>query len=203
MKPSATILLSLFSLGILLASLLLSTGTAAAATSTVQVGDLFFCGESFSGGVCPTTITAGDTVVWDFSAADVAHTVTECGASCDTPTRSPVFDSGLVQNHGTFQFIFTTAGTYNYLCQVHAFEMRGRVIVQAAAPTPSGGSSSTPAAGTTPTSTSGGGTLPTTGYGPQAHSSSQWWTFAALAIAGATLVSFGVLSFARAKRRLE
>jgi hypothetical protein len=114
----------------------------------VAVGDLFFCDASFNGGVCDTTISAGDTVVWDFSAATVAHTVTDCGANCNDATDTPLFRSAVIQDGSTYQFQFTQAGTYNYYCLVHPFDMRGRIIVQAAAQTPSGGT--TPAASTTP-----------------------------------------------------
>lgn len=205
MKSYGTLLLGLLTIAGLAVSLVMSSGSVSAATTTVPVGDLFFCSESFSGGVCTTTVTAGDTIVWDFSAQDAAHTVTACGASCDNPTSSPLFDSGLVQNHGTFQFTFTTAGMYNYLCQVHALQMRGQIVVQAAAaPTQAGGTR--PAAGATSTpvlSTHGdnGGGLPPTGYGPQPHSSSSWWAFAAMAVVGATLVSISALSFVRSKQR--
>jgi plastocyanin len=201
MKSCGTFLLGLLTIAGLAVSLVMSSGSASAATSTVPVGDLYFCSASFSGGVCTTTVTAGDTVVWDFSAQDAAHTVTACGASCDNPTSSPLFDSGLVQNHGTFQFTFTTAGTYSYYCQVHALQMRGQVVVQASAATPAAGTA-TPIRIAPPVdygdSRSG---LPPTGYGPQSHSSSLWWEFAALAVAGATLVSISALSFVRSKRR--
>jgi plastocyanin len=185
-------------------ALFASSGAASAATTTVQVGDLWFCGSSFKGAVCETTITAGDTVVWNFAGAQNSHTVTECGAGCNDATATPLFNSGLIADGSTFQFTFTSAGTYLYFCRVHPLDMRGRIVVQAAAAPTAGGN--TPLAGATSTpvlSTHGeiGGGLPPAGYGPQSHSSSQWWAFAALAAIGATLVSFSALSFARSRHR--
>lgn len=188
------------------ASLLVSSGPASATTTTVPVGDMWFCSASFQGGVCETTITVGDTVAWDFSGASTAHTVTECGASCDTATSTPLFNSGVIQDGSTFRFQFTQAGTYRYLCRVHPFDMRGRIVVRVtAAQTPAGQTPAggiTPAAGATPTGPSGGaGTLPATGYGSQAASSSLRWTLAALAVTGLTFVAFGAYARTRSRER--
>lgn len=207
MKRYGTLLLGLLTIAGLAVSLVMSAGSASAATTTVPVGDIYYCNQSFQGGVCTTTIAAGDTVVWDFSDAQIAHTVTECGASCSSPTSSPLFESGVVQGGGeSFQFTFTTAGTYNYYCQIHGLMQQGKIVVQAAAtPTQAGGT--TPAAGATQTPVAHipvdgfGDGLPPTGYGPHSHKSSQWWAFVALAVVGATLVSISALSFARSKRR--
>lgn len=202
MKGYEKLLLGLLTVAGFAVSLVMSSGAASAATTTVPVGDSYFCNESFQGGACTTTITVGDTVVWDFSGADIVHTVTACGASCDNPTSSPLFDSGVVQGGGSpFQYTFTTAGTYSYFCQVHAIEMRGQIVVQAAPPTATLVPGTTPSAGTTPAPTSSGGSaLPPTGYGPQPHSSSLWWAFAAMTVVGATLVSFSALSFVRSRQ---
>ena len=192
MNGYGRLLLGLLTVAGLSGSVLMASDSASAATKTVAVGDIYYCNESFSGGVCTTTIAAGDTVVWNFSGADIAHTVTECGASCTRPTGSPLFDSGVVQSGGeTFQYTFGTAGTYNYYCQIHAFDQQGKIVVQQA------GAATAPASSATPTS---GGMLPTTGYGPQSYSSTQWWAFGALALMGATLVSFSAIAFARSRK---
>jgi plastocyanin len=191
-------------------SIFLSSGTAGAATSTVTVGDLWFCNSSFQGGNCTTTVTAGDTVVWSFSNAVQAHTVTECGgANCNTATGNPVFDSGVVQGGaGPFQFTFNAPGTYNYYCQVHAFEMRGAVVVQpASAPTATevtGGQTPAPGGGAAATSTPAGGTgtgLPTAGYGPNERSDGDWKLLLALAATGAGLLGIGGATLARTRAR--
>lgn len=202
MKRYGTLLLGLLTIAGLAVSLVMSSGSASAATTTVPVGDIYFCNESFQDGVCTTTITAGDTVVWDFSDAQIAHTVTECGASCSSPTSSPVFESGVVQGGGdSFQFTFTTSGTYNYYCQIHSLTQQGKIVVQqASAATPSAGTA-TPRFVAPPVDYGDSRSkLPTTGFGPQSHSSSLWWAFGALAVIGATLVSFSAMAFARTRK---
>ena len=117
---------------------LLTQSSAIAGPATIQVGDIWFCDETFEDGVCETTINPGDTVIWDFNDTNLPHTTTACGDSCDDPTVSPLWDSGLL-NDGTFEYTFNEPGTYLYYCQVHPTLQRGTIIVQGAAtpaPTP-------------------------------------------------------------------
>ncbi len=100
------------------------------AQTVVPVGDLWFCSGAYQGGVCTTTITAGDTVSWDFSGASIFHTTTECGASCDSPTAQPLWDSGLVLDGGTYEHTFSQPGTFLYYCSEHPSLMRGKIVVQ-------------------------------------------------------------------------
>ena len=95
----------------------------------IAVGDIWFCGSSFQGDVCETKIDIGDTVVWDFEGAALLHTVTECGDSCDDPTSSPLFDSGVVSDGSVFAFVFDEPGTYRYYCSIHPTLQRGVIIV--------------------------------------------------------------------------
>ena len=112
------------------------SGTAAAQeTVSVAVGDIWFCDASFQDGVCDTVIDVGDSVAWDFNGAQIPHTTTECGASCDDTSSSPVWDSGIISDGGTFQLTFTEPGTYLYRCEIHPSTQRGRIIVQGGAPT--------------------------------------------------------------------
>ena len=181
--------------GLFVAAAVLITSSVSAATVTVDAGDRWFCDPSFENGVCTTTVQAGDQVTWDFSGAVEAHTVTDCGSDCDNPTQSPLFDSGLISGgEGPFSFTFFQPGNYPYLCQVHAFEMRGQIVVQAAAATstPVSGATSTPLSGQTPaaTSTPGVSGVPAAGQGPQQGGSS-WTLPAALAVAGVALSGLG------------
>ncbi len=113
--------------------------TALAATTTVDIGDIWFCDATFEDGVCETTISAGDTVVWAWDGTTLPHTTTACGASCDDPTASPLWDSGVMADGETFQYTFDDPGTYAYYCQVHPFLQRGVIVVQGApTPTPAG-----------------------------------------------------------------
>ena len=200
----------LFALGALLA---ISPGPATAQqTVTVEVGDIWYCDPSYSGGVvCDTTIDVGDTVLWDFDAGKLPHTVTECGASCDSPTAKPLFDSGVLSG-GTFEYTFNEAGTLLYYCQVHPFSQRGRIIVQGGPPpptdTPPTGPTNTPPPGATDTPTGGAGAgtatpgataLPTTGVTPPDGSSGGWWALALLGAAGAALAAMGVAAYRRAR----
>lgn len=117
----------------------LTQQSAIAGSTTIQVGDIWFCDESFENGVCETTISVGDTVVWDFDGANQPHTTTACGDSCDVPTLYPAWNSGIIGDGSTFEYTFTQAGTYLYYCQVHPSLQRGVIIVQSgvmATPTP-------------------------------------------------------------------
>ncbi len=107
-----------------------SSPATAQETTTVAVGDTWFCNESFYAGICETTISVGDTVSWNFSGAVLVHTTTACGADCDSPTDTPLWNSGLVIGASTYEFTFDTPGTYLYYCVVHPILQRGRIVVQ-------------------------------------------------------------------------
>src|SRR3990170_1723485 len=55
---------------------------AAAETVALAIGDDWFCDASNEGGVCETTITAGDSVEWQWTGS-APHTTTECGGDLD------------------------------------------------------------------------------------------------------------------------
>lgn len=194
--------LALATLAFALGVLATSSGTATAQQTTVTVGDIFFCDPSFQNGVCPTEITAGDTVVWDFSGTTLPHTTTDCGADCDNPTGSPLWDSGIVDaDGGTFQFTFSEAGTYNYRCNVHPDQMRGQIIVQAppAEPAqPSDDVAPAPADDATGDDTDVSA-APTTGFGPDEGSSTSSWLLVALAAAGIGLSAIGFAAYRRGR----
>ncbi|HII93449.1 MAG TPA: cupredoxin family copper-binding protein [Methanosarcina sp.] len=61
-------------------------------------------------------ILTGDTVRWT-NKDSIAHTVT-----------GPTFDSKVLENGDTYEFLFTDAGTYNYKCSIHP-SMKGTVVV--------------------------------------------------------------------------
>lgn len=73
------------------------------ATTSPTIGDNFFKPENI-------TVKAGDTVTWTNEGA-VQHTVTADDGS---------FDSGLIDPGKTFKTSFDKAGTFNYLCTLHA-----------------------------------------------------------------------------------
>ena len=116
-------------------------------TTTVQVGDFYFCSPSFQNGICETTVNAGDTIEWQF-AGNALHSTTGCAENFDNCQQPHVWDSPFLVS-GSFSFTFDTPGTYLYRCQVHPNEMRGSVTVLAqATPTPSATATPSPAAGT-------------------------------------------------------
>ena len=103
---------------------------AAAATTTIDVGTTWFCNSSYQLGVCETTVAIGDTVTWNFTGGIYSiHTSTHCGADCDNPTATPLWDSGARVGGQTYSYTFTQAGTYLYQCSLHLNYMRGRIVV--------------------------------------------------------------------------
>jgi plastocyanin len=93
-------------------------------TSTVHVG---LVGLTFSPD--PQTVAVGDTVHWVWDGFDHSTTSGSCSGTTCTPDLR--WDSGITNTGATFDFTFTTPGTYNYFCSVHGplFNMRGTIIV--------------------------------------------------------------------------
>jgi plastocyanin len=65
------------------------------------------------------TVSVNTTVIWTNNDT-VAHTVT---------STTGLFDSGSIGTGGTYSYMFTSAGTYNYYCTVHP-SMTGKIVVQ-------------------------------------------------------------------------
>jgi hypothetical protein len=109
--------------------------TTQAATVTVPMGGpiygpFWLCDSSHSGVVCTTTIQVGDTVTWQ-NTTFIAHTSTECDASCGSIPASPLWDSGLIPPSGTYSRQFNQIGTFNYQCNIHPTQMKGQIVVVA------------------------------------------------------------------------
>ncbi len=176
---------------------LASAGPASAAATEVEVGNFYFCDEADQGGVCETDVSAGDTITWSVESG--THRVVQCAddtfATCP-PTGG--FDGGNFSSGDTFSQTFTAPGTYYYKCQIHPSEMRGEIVVAAAAtnspsPAPTGASSGT----ASPTATAG--SVPQTGGAP-GNGGSDVWAYALLA-AGMALLAGSGLAFAVARKR--
>ena len=129
---------ALFAMGVWLT---VPASPAYAATAQVQVGTYWFCNYTYTYGTCATTINLGDTVQWNFP-SDLSHSTTECGASCDAPTGSPLWNSGFLIG-GSFSHTFTQAGVFTYQCALHGAIMRGKITV-AGPPSGVGGIASLP-----------------------------------------------------------
>ena len=132
-------------------------------TVAVAVGDFFFCDPSLAPGACQTVVSVGDTVVWEYRTGSEGHTVTDCGESCDSPTGTPLWDSGGLSSGQTFSHTFSAPGTYRYYCRFHPDAMRGVIVVEAtptataAPPVRSPTASPTSEASPSPTPSSGTG----------------------------------------------
>src|SRR2546428_255460 len=97
--------------------LLASSGTGADVTIVEGASSHYPAGPFFS--PANLTVKVGKTVTW-VNKDTVTHTVTSDGSS--------LFDSGFMPTGATFQFTFTTTGTYPYYCTVHPF-MKGTIVV--------------------------------------------------------------------------
>jgi LPXTG-motif cell wall-anchored protein len=90
-------------------------GAAISATRTVTIGDNFYDPDAL-------TIGLGDTVTWvNSGTAPEGHTVT-----------GSAFDSGVIEEGGTFSQRFASAGVFDYICELHD-DMTGTVVVRAPA----------------------------------------------------------------------
>jgi len=70
------------------------------------------------------TVAAGTTIKWTNNDG-ITHTVTSGSAGNETG----VFDSGNIAPGQTYEFTFSTAGTFNYFCKIHP-GMTAQVVVQ-------------------------------------------------------------------------
>jgi plastocyanin len=81
------------------------------------------------------TVKAGDTVKWT-NPHNISHTVTfdpskaAAKENATLPAGVEPFDSGAIEEEGTFSHTFTVKGTYKYICVYHEnMGMIGTVIV--------------------------------------------------------------------------
>jgi len=93
-----------------------ATTAAAPATQTLSIFDDYYQSSSIA-------VQAGDTVVWR-NAGESPHTVT---------ADSGAFDSDILRSGQSWQFTFSSPGTYAYHCEVHGRRQAGTIVVQAAA----------------------------------------------------------------------
>jgi plastocyanin len=94
-----------------------STGAAASSGATTS-GDAVTV-KNFSFAPMSLTVPVGSTVTWTFDDS-AKHTVT----AKDKSFSSPDLSSGQ-----TYKHIFTTAGTYQYICSIHQY-MTGTIVVK-------------------------------------------------------------------------
>jgi plastocyanin len=73
----------------------------------------------------PVEVKAGGGVTWSNDDSQI-HTATY--GSIGSADSGSVFDSGILSPGATFDFVFDTAGTYDYYCTMHP-QMVGTVTV--------------------------------------------------------------------------
>jgi len=193
--------LALAALGLIAVSFavfsLATHGTASAATTTIDAGNYYFCGDDDQGHVCETDIAAGDTVTW--SVEEGSHHIVQCTDSTFA-TCTGGFDSGTKAAGSTFSQTFNAAGTIYYHCAFHPTEMMGKLVIAAAeTATPTATAAPTSAATGTPTPKPTTAALPQTG-GPAGDGGSNIWMYLALAIGGVLLIG-SAATFAVARKR--
>jgi plastocyanin len=135
-----------------------------AQTQAIAVGDYYFCSQASQDGICETAIGEGDTAVWTNVGPLAPHTVTECDDNFLPCQPTGGFGSGIMSNGNVFSHTFNVAGAFEYVCTLHPFQMRGRIVVSAqATPTPTPAPTATPAPGVSPTQTAPATATPVAG----------------------------------------
>jgi plastocyanin len=91
----------------------------------VTVGDIFFkSSHNGSSNRAVDTVAVNGTVTWTWaSGATLPHSIQSAG--------TPSFTSSGIQTGAgeSYQFIFSTAGSYQYNCGVHGNLMTGTIVV--------------------------------------------------------------------------
>ncbi len=126
-------LVLLFLSGMAMASPNANVPTAVVVNIPVGAG----AGASAAPGYAPENVTVvigvNNTVMWtnnDTENGGTDHTVT----SLSVPSGAAPFDSGILKEGANFTQTFTTPGTYEYHCTIHAW-MTGNVVVLASTST--------------------------------------------------------------------
>lgn len=87
-------------------------------------------------GPATLTIKTGDTVAWDWSGADVNHSVTSSTPGVTFDSHAGLTDAQITgPPPGGFSRTFDSVGTYTYYCRVHT-DMTGTIVVTTPPATP-------------------------------------------------------------------
>ena len=90
---------------------------------TPGVNEVWMQGLAFN--PAAKTISVGTTITWT-NKDNTTHTTT----SGVPGAPDGIFNSGNLNNGGTFSFKFTTAGTFKYYCLIHGAMMTATMTVQ-------------------------------------------------------------------------
>jgi plastocyanin len=157
-----------------------SASAHASASATVTMGDNFFSPSS-------VTIAVGDTVTWKNN-GQAPHTATANNGS---------FDTGTIQPGGSGSHTFNSAGTFPYICTIHA-NMTGTVRVLASS---SGGGGGGGGGGTG--SSSSGQTEAAAVTSPDAAGTSSTLPMTGLAVGALATIGLALLASGMIVRRLD
>ncbi|MCZ6538998.1 MAG: plastocyanin/azurin family copper-binding protein [Chloroflexi bacterium] len=73
------------------------------------------------------TVSVGQTVIWE-NTDNAPHTVTHRVTDSDPPTVASEFRSSTLTQSGMYSYVFNTAGTFQYYCEIHP-NMRATIMV--------------------------------------------------------------------------
>lgn len=104
-------------IALLLFSILTITNSCKKTSDVPGPNEVWIQGMAFSPSTIP--VTAGTTITWT-NKDGVAHTVT---------SNTGLFDSGSISNSGTYSHMFSTVGTFPYICTIHP-SMTATVVVK-------------------------------------------------------------------------
>ena len=127
---------ALAALGMLLGAAPLTAGVADAASQSVSIQNISFMPSQL-------TVNVGDTVTWTNNESTSTYHTVSSSAFDSSPNCMTATGMGCLQPGQHFSHTFTSAGTFNYHCNVHA-SMTGTVVVQAAAPATTSPATSSP-----------------------------------------------------------
>jgi plastocyanin len=99
---------------ILAGGIIVPATPARAAEATVKIDNFTFAPQHL-------TVKTGTTVTWT-NGDDIPHTVA---------SSTKLFKSKVLDTDGTFSFVFTTPGVYEYFCSLHP-HMTGTIVVEVA-----------------------------------------------------------------------
>jgi plastocyanin len=172
--------------GLILGATSLAMALAAAPGAIVHAADQAVAIADFSYTPDSLTVSAGTVVTWTNQAGQ-PHTVT-----ADDGTS---FDSQPIGPNEAFANLFDTPGTYAYHCTIHPTQMKGTVIVTAAAPSASGAGTPepTPLAGTLPPSFNANLSPPPDGVTPVPSTGSTGGSGSSTPLTAILLIGLGIL----------
>ncbi len=158
----------------------------------IQVGDYYFCDPSFTNGVCDTSVVVGTEVAWEVYSG--GHWINECDETFTVCPPPGGFDFSVVYVGEARYRTFSTEGVYEYRCDFHPAQMRGRILVSSAetpTPTPAPLPTAAPAANASPTPFVAATAAPTVAP-PSAAAAALPGTGSALRTTGMSYVLLGV-----------